>query len=102
MSVSLELSYLAVGVCGAVLETMRKMNGRLGVTNPGEGVTKPGTGLKSAMGGFKERLEDYGIVTVYDMDKADERSDGKRGAYRCFKVENLLSLNLHRERFKVK
>jgi hypothetical protein len=80
--------------CGGSLEHTRKMTGRLGVQNPGEGITSPGTGAPDAMGGFEGRLQRVEpLVTVFDVGVEGDRTDGHAGGYRCFRLNNLISLS---------
>ena len=80
--------------CNGALEYTRKMTGRLGVQNPGDGITAPGTGAPDAMGGFTGRLQRVEpLVTVFDVGVEGDRTDGKSGGYRCFRLNNLVSLS---------
>jgi hypothetical protein len=92
----------AAVACGGGLEFTRKMTGRLGVQNPGEGITAPGTGAPDAMGGFEGRLQRVEpLVTVYDVGVEGVRADGQKGAYRAFRLNNLISLATAGTRYEV-
>lgn len=88
--------------CGAFLSRTRKLQGRLGVRNPGRGITPPGSGHPDVLGGFRNRMKTYSMVTVFDISgQARDRTDNRKGGYRNIKITNIKRLNIGGQRYIV-
>lgn len=87
-------------VCGDNLSFETNDIIRFNVVNPGEGITKPGEGVRRGKD-FWQALEEDDCVKYYSFKRSD-RSDGKKGAYRQFKLDNLIEMKLEGERYIIK
>lgn len=83
--------------CGGVVHFDADDVIRFGVQNPGEGITKPGTGIRKGKD-FFQALEEDNCIKYYSFTRND-RTDGKRGAYRQFKLENLVDFTMEGKKY---
>ena len=72
---------------------------RFGVQNPGAGITKPGEGEKVGISA-SEAFAD-GNIKYYSVMREGDRTDGKRGGYRQFKLCNLVQATVEGEKYLV-